>query len=58
MGGGRPRRNVRGEAAVVVHGLGLELTDAHTDDARTLRGNPDVVAHLVEVSGARTAAPR
>ena len=57
LGGGRPNCDVRGEAAVVVHGLGLELTDANTDDACTLRGNPDVVAHLVEVSGVHTAAP-
>lgn len=43
--------DVRGEAAAVVHGLGLELVDAPAVGANALPGNPEVVAHLVEVSG-------
>lgn len=41
----------RGEAAAVVHGLGLELVDAPAVGANALTGNQEVVAHLVEVSG-------
>lgn len=43
--------DVRGEAAAVVHGLGLELVDAPAVGVNALSGNPEVVAHLVEASG-------
>lgn len=44
--------DVRGEAAAVVHGLGLELVDASAVGANALPGDQEVVAHLVEASGA------